>query len=149
MTYKIAVTSSDGIHIDGSFGSALSFRIYEVTDGEYKEAEIRSVGDELSVCNENTDSGNGSSSGCAGAGNGCQGGGCSGSQEILGKVELISDCRCVVCQKIGFPILKQLERRAITAFDVTCTVEEALNKIAAYFYKVDTHQPLRKVPETR
>lgn len=148
MTYKIAIASSDGIHIDESFGSAAVFRIYEVTDEEYEEVESRLTADETFACSKRTDSDNGSTSGCASAGNGCHaGGGCSGNLEVSSKVELVSDCRCVVCKKIGFPILKQLERKAITAFDVTCTVEEALKKITAYFYKVDTHQPLRRVPE--
>lgn len=150
MAYKIAIASSDGIHIDESFGSTEAFRIYEVTDEEYEEVESRLTDNETFACSESNDSDNGSSSGCAGAGNGCHTGGeCSGNQEVSSKVELVSDCRCVVCEKIGFPVVKQLERKAITTFDVTCTVEEALKKITAYFYKVDTHQPLRRAPETR
>ena len=72
-----------------------------------------------------------------------QGGGCSGQGDASGKIELVSDCRCVVCKKIGFHVQKQLERRAITFFDVDCSVEEALTKISSYFKKVDGHQSLR------
>ncbi len=69
--------------------------------------------------------------------------GCSGRAGTSGKVELISDCRCVVCRKIGFHIQKQLERRAISAFDVSCSVEEALEKISFYFERVDNHESLK------
>ena len=83
--------------------------------------------------------------GCGNGGcNSGSGGGCSGSGEVSRKVELVSDCRCVVCKKIGFHVQKQLERKAITSFDVACTVEEALQKITVYFHKVDTHQSFRR-----
>lgn len=83
-----------------------------------------------------------SSGGCASGG--CGGGsGCGGGQAVSEKVELISDCRCVVCKKIGFNIQKQLERKAISAFDVDCTIEEALKKISFYFGRMDRHQSLR------
>ena len=70
-------------------------------------------------------------------------GGCGGAGEASAKVELVSDCRCVVCKKIGFHIQKQLERKAISAFDVTCPVEEALEKISHYFTRMDNHESLR------
>lgn len=153
MPYKIAIASSDGIHIDETFGSAKEFLIYEVTDETYAKSEVRAVEEvssakaeasqpqKESVLQETCGStgGCGKSSCTPGAG-----GGCSGSGEVSGKVELVSDCRCIVCKKIGFHVQKHLERKAITSFDVTCTVEEALQKITAYFHKVDTHQSFRR-----
>lgn len=141
MSYKIAIASTDDLSIDQTFGSAKVFHIYEVTDKGYSKIEdrIASEGEEAERCD--------SSSGC-GSGSGCnngQGGGCGGGGEISNKVELVADCRCVVCKKIGFNIQKQLERRAITSFDVSCSVEEALTKISSYFEKVDGHQSLRKL----
>jgi hypothetical protein len=153
MSYKIAVASSDGTHIDETFGSAKEFLIYEVTDETYVKSEVRAVEevsnavDEVSQPQKEAASqencGNSGSCGKSGCNSGL-GGGCLGGGEVSGKVELISDCRCIVCKKIGFHIQKQLERKAITSFDVTCTVEEALQKITAYFHKVDTHQSFRR-----
>lgn len=137
MSYKIAVASSDEVTIDETFGSAKVFHIYEVTENGYVKSEERVVVEGEDGCK--TASACGSKGGCH---NG-QGGGCSGQGDASGKIELVSDCRCVVCKKIGFHVQKQLERRAITFFDVDCSVEEALTKISSYFKKVDGHQSLR------
>lgn len=141
MSYKIAIASSDGVHIDETFGAAGEFHIYEVNGEDFAETEIRKVSQTRAetVSQEAC----GSQSGCGQGG--CHGAaeGCSGGEGASPKVELIADCRCVVCKKIGFRIQKQLERKAITSFAVSCTIEEALEKIATYFYKVDTHQSLR------
>lgn len=156
MSYKIAVASSDGIQIDETFGAAKRFLIYEVEDGAYRRLEERAADEDKTdrrgtpqessfqnACNEknacNAESACHAESGC---GNGT-GGGCGGAEEASAKVELVSDCRCVVCKKIGFHIQKQLERKAISAFDVTCSVEEALEKISHYFTRMDNHESLR------
>ncbi len=158
MSYKIAVASSDGIQIDETFGSAKRFLIYEVTDGICQKLEERAFDEEETDCSgtsqasgfqKNGENGTGgvchAKSGCgaeSGCGNGT-GGGCGGAGEASAKVELVSDCRCVVCKKIGFHIQKQLERKAISVFDVTCSVEEALEKISHYFIRMDNHESLR------
>ena len=38
----------------------------------------------------------------------------------------------------------RLEKKAIAGFDVDCSVDEALAKIAAYFDKIDNHISLRR-----
>lgn len=86
--------------------------------------------------------GDGSQGGCGGSGDGH--GGCGGSDGALKKVELIADCRSLVCKKIGFQAQKQLEKKAIAGFDVDCSVDEALAKIATYFDKIDNHVSLRR-----
>lgn len=146
MSYKIAVASSDGVQIDATFGSANRFMIYEVTDGIYRKLEERAFREE-GTDNNDVSKANGCNSpaGCkkeGGCGDGT-GGGCGGAGEASAKVELISDCRCIVCKKIGFHIQKQLERKAISAFDVACPVEEALEKISHYFTRMDNHESLR------
>lgn len=152
MSYKIAIASSDGISIDESFGSAKGFHIFEVTEDGYSKAEFREAVEPLNDSNEKEKqeaktSGEediGSAAKCSSEGcHGGAGGGCSGNGEVSWKVELISDCRCIVCKKIGFHVQKQLERRAITSFDVECAVEDALTRISFYFQKVDNHQSLR------
>lgn len=137
MSYKIAVASSDSENINETFGSAKSFVIYEVTNGVYQRTEERICASEDTVIKNNCNSG------VCGNGNGC-GSGCGGQGEASTKVELISDCRAVVCKKIGFHIQKQLERKAISAFDVSCTIGEALDKITAYYSRIDRHESLRK-----
>lgn len=137
MSYKIAVASSDSKNINETFGSAKSFVIYEVSDGVCKKSEER-----ICITEEKAAENNCNSKGCGNSG-GC-GSGCGGQGEASSKVELISDCRAVVCKKIGFHIQKQLERKAISSFDVNCTIEEALYKITAYYSRIDRHESLRK-----
>lgn len=137
MSYKIAVASSDRKNINETFGSAKSFVIYEVANGVYQRTEERISDAEETVSKNNCNSG-----GCGNVG-GCSSG-CGGQGNASSKVELISDCRAVVCKKIGFHIQKQLERKAISAFDVSCTIEEALSKIISYYSRIDRHESLRK-----
>ncbi len=143
MTYKIAVASSDGVNIDLSFGAAGHFDIYSVDKTEYRLTEKRTAptkeeskaenicGDEKRECNSSC-SNNKS---------------CGADGKSFPKVEMLSDCRCIICKKIGFNITKQLEKKAITSFDVDCTVEEALKKVTDYFNKIDNHISLRKSAE--
>lgn len=144
MSYKIAIASSDGILIDETFGSAKRFLIYEVSDGICRKSEERNFyaektdNNSISVIN-----GCNLSDNCKNEGGCGTGGGCGGAEGMSAKVDLISDCRCVVCKKIGFHIQKQLERKAISAFDVACPVEEALEKISYYFTRIDNHESLR------
>ena len=39
---------------------------------------------------------------------------------------------------------KQLEKKAISSFDVDCPVQEALEKITKYFHSVDNHVSLAR-----
>ena len=141
MAYKIAVASSDGVNVDVHFGAAESFLIFAVSDDgsfkleekpDYIEEKLETDDSNIS-CREKAEC----KSGC-GNGNGCGAGGGSA------KVSLIDDVRAVVAAKIGFNVVKQLERKAIASFDVETTVQEALEKITKYFYSVDKHIPLRK-----
>ncbi len=129
MAYKIAVGSSDGVNIDLKFGEVTKFLIYEITD-TITLAEERAVSED----------------GCGGNNGACcgNGKGCNGLSDVAVKVELISDCRCVVCKKVGFQAQKQFEKKAISVFDVDCKVEEALKKISFYFDKIDNHEVFRR-----
>jgi predicted Fe-Mo cluster-binding NifX family protein len=153
MSYKIAIGSSDKINVDLKFGEVKSFLIYEV-DEEVKLIENRKVNDEENNLTEIAcgSAENSNKAGCGGAGGGCgagsgcggAGNGCKGPEEVISKVSLISDCRCVVCKKIGFQAQKQFEKKAISVFDVDCTVAEALKKITFYYNKIDNHKSFRK-----
>lgn len=141
MSYKIAVASSDGIQVNESFGAAKRFLIYEIENESYYLQEKRenpienqkSVEKEAAVPQEKPEE----KTGC-----GCgHGGSCSGIESE--RVRKIADCRCIVCTKIGFQAQKQLERKAVTAFDVSCSVAEALDKITYYFNQMDKHEVFR------
>ncbi len=148
MSYLIAVATSDAKVVDLGFGAAKGFHIYEVDGTEYKEKEYREFAEEDTAEQAAEGCGqDGQGSGCGGQTAGCggnSGGGCGGAGGASKKVELIADCRSLVCQKIGFQAQKQLEKKAIAGFDVDCSVDEALAKIAAYFDKIDNHISLRR-----
>ena len=150
MSYKIAVATSNELYVDLHFGAAKFFSIYEVQDdASFSFLEKRKVPEDAEVkaggLGNGAQSGNGAGCGNAeGCGNssraGCgqNNGGC-GNGGASAKVELISDVRAVVAEKIGFNVTKQLEKKAISSFDVDCRVKEALEKITKYFYSVDHH----------
>lgn len=143
MAYKIAVGSTDDVNIDLSFREVKTFTIISVADdGSYSIEEHRTLKEDLeqkslgeTVCGTET-------TGSCGSGGGCGGGtGCGGPASP--KVTLIEDCRCVICTQIGFNVQKKLEKKAISSFDIQCSIKDALEKIICYFDRVDHHQTLR------
>lgn len=142
LAYKIAVGSSDGINVNLKFGEVTKFLIYEVSD-EIRLVEERIVRNDTEIQKINENSCN--ISGCSKEDCGGNGSGCNGSSDVISKVALISDCRCVVCKKIGFQAQKQFEKKAISVFDVECEINEALEKIAFYYGKMDKHESFRKL----
>lgn len=137
LSYKIAIGSSDGIHVNLKFGEVEKFLIFEVGEQirldeervvpKDKEPELHS---NRIDCNNECCKGNRT--------------GCNGTSDIISRVSLIADCRCVVCKKIGFQAQKQLEKKAISVFDVECDVKEAIDKITFYYRKIDNHETFRK-----
>ena len=109
MAYKIAVGSSDGIYVNLKFGEVTKFLIYEVSD-EIRLVEERIVRNDTEIQKINENSCN--ISGCSKENCGGNGSGCNGSSDVISKVALISDCRCVVCKKIGFQAQKQFEKKS-------------------------------------
>ena len=132
MSYKIAVGSSDGTNVDLKFGEVKKFIILEVEEEKSKLLETRNVDIGTAADSYGCD---GHAVGCSSSG--CGGNGCHGSADVLSKVELIRDCRCIVCKKIGFQAQKQLERKAISVFDVEGTIDKILEKIITYYGKID------------
>lgn len=138
MAYKIAIGSSDGKTVDLKFGEVTKFLIYEVGDDVVLKEEREYTPD-----NGNAGAGSPCGSSCDTKGCGGNGGGCKGPGDVADKVELIADCRAVVCKKIGFQAQKQFEKKAISVFDVECEVKEALDKITFYYRRIDNHESLR------
>ena len=140
MSYKIAVASTDGKNIDVSFGGASGFLIYEVCeDKQYHLIETRQWKEHDGLSDACQPSSCGQGGGCG------SGGGCGGGGAEIPKLVLVEDCRCILCRKIGFQVRKQLEKKAITAFDIEYDITGALDKIITYFDRVDNHQTLRGI----
>lgn len=169
MTYKIAVASSDGITVDGAFGEVTEFRIYQVEGEQYTQVEYRKMPEPLIQKPEDTAvaqradstdqqncSGQDSDpteagccgrqdsdpteAGCCGGHGGHGGCGCGTPDGSSVRIKVLSDCRSIVCKKIGPHAKKLLERKAIAAFDVDCSVEDALKKIIFYYNRMDRHK---------
>ena len=128
MSYKIAVASTDQVVINRSFRDAEDFLIFEVDDkGEYKVGEIRKFNDGIEKDKKEVQTNCGSKVSC-GENSGCGSGtGCGGDNSP--KLLLIEDCRCLVCTKIGFKIHKQLTRKAISAFEIECKIDDSSVRI--------------------
>lgn len=136
MSYRIAVASGDGKTVDTGFGAAEDFLIYEVNGTEYRLLEKRKS---LCSVSRNADVDQGTS--CADHENnasGCDGDGntdCRGHGKHSGMVSAVSDCKCVLCKKIGYGAQKELERKGILSFDIEMDIDEALKKIVIYIDK--------------
>ena len=139
LAYKIAIGSSDGNRVDLKFGEVTKFLIYEVDNDVILKEERAFIPEEKKQAKTSSCS----SSSCDTKSCGGNGGGCGGPSDVSSKVDLISDCRAVVCKKIGFQAQKQFEKKAISVFDVECEVKEALDKITFYYKRIDNHESLR------
>lgn len=119
MGYKIAIATSDGIHIDLHFGQTESFAIYEVCeDDSYKQIETRTVIAQKSIILPQQ------KTGC---------GGCGGGKSKNERIELIKDCRCVLCARCGAGTEIELGKHHITSFIIQKKINEALDKIVKYY----------------
>ena len=102
---KVAVVSSDGKVINQHFGKASRFLIFEVDDGKIRFIEERV-----------------SAPVCGSAENGH-------SDNSLGRTfSLISDCKAVLCARIGGGAEEELRKGGITPVEAPYLIEEALIK---------------------
>ena len=138
MSLKVALASSDGKNIDLHFGKAEKFYIYELKDKGFELVESRDAPKQEEK-ESSADSGiPGGGAGCGGGfgcGSGC-GGGCGGASGPLSPlVEGLLDCRAIVAAQFGQNVRRQFERNAVSVFDVELPIDEALEKLAAYYLK--------------
>ncbi|MCR5062800.1 MAG: hypothetical protein K6A89_05890 [Treponema sp.] len=140
MSVKVAIASSDGLNIDLHFGQASQFKIYELRGDHFEFLETRDIPKSTQSEDDTSDFGGGCGGGGLGCGGGAgcgSGGGCGGgaSGPLAPAVELLLDCRSVVAAQIGQGMRRQFERNAISVFDIELPIEEALQKLAAYYTK--------------
>lgn len=126
---RIAVATSDGIHIDLEFGKASEFYIYEKQEeGAEKGKFVLKEKRKASGAEE------GPQDRCKGKQEkACVCGG-EASLQLVSRVNLVADCICVLCSHIGPGAEKLLDKRAISAFAIDIPLTEALQKLARYYH---------------
>ena len=119
MGTKIAIATSNGDFVDQHFGATDIFEIYELQENEFIKIEDRAI--KLPEDYKPAETNSACACGCAGL--------------IPYKIEALKDCKAVICLRIGPGAKRQLENNGISAFDIGCGVDEALEKLASYYKK--------------
>ncbi|GHT90790.1 hypothetical protein FACS1894140_0020 [Spirochaetia bacterium] len=132
MSWRIAVTSADGVLINQHFGHARWFFIIDVArDGSGTVAEKRDV---TPWCNiENHGASLQAEHSCGGEGSSCVTPGPGGG----GIADSITDCIAVLTAQIGPPARKKLELAGISVFEEPAKIEDAVKKLAAYYVRTN------------
>ena len=102
---KIAVASTDGKLVDLHFGDADRFLIYEIEDGECKFHEIR----EKTVMPLNNH-----------------------QERWVASIDLINDCKAVLCNKIGNEPTIELRKLGIKPIQLDCKVKDAVSECSKH-----------------
>lgn len=102
---KIAVASTDGKIIDLHFGDANHFLIYKIENEEGKFHEIREK--TPLPLNEHT-------------------------ERWISSIDLINDCKAVLCSKIGEEPTIELRKMGIKPIQLDCEVSEAVNECSKH-----------------
>lgn len=126
MSYKVAVTTSDQQNINLHFGAAEAFYIYELSEGEEAQfTERRDIPQEwLEAYRQEM-----KSKGCCGKNEGY----------IYSIAALLEDCKYLLTEKIGPRPYKAVLAKGISCLEISCPVEEALQKISAYEKRMTRH----------
>ena len=101
---RFAVATSDGKSVDGGFGNAPEFRIYDLRDGEFSEVEVRRASDALTVQ------------------------GADHKAHLRRIASMLSDCGTVVVMEIGPLAEKMLRAHGVSIVLAEGPVAEALRK---------------------
>lgn len=102
---KIAIASTDGKLVDLHFGDANKFLIFEIEDGEGKFHEIREKTD--LPLNNHTD-------------------------RWVASIDLINDCKAVICNKIGNEPTIELRKIGIKPIKLDCEVNKAVKECSKH-----------------
>jgi predicted Fe-Mo cluster-binding NifX family protein len=116
MSWRVAVTSADGVLINQHFGHAKWFLIYDLEkDGTSTLVERREADPWCSSENHRD-----------------------GEEGDSGIAKDITDCSAVLTAQVGPPARKKLELSGVSVFEERSSIDEALKKLARYYAK--THQ---------
>jgi predicted Fe-Mo cluster-binding NifX family protein len=114
MSWRIAITSADGVLINQHFGHAKRFYIVDIEkDGGFTVAEERETAPWCGCGGHEKDSQPGDS----------------------GIADMIKDCIAVLTARIGPPARKKLELAGLAVFEEPAPIDEAVKKLAAYYAK--------------
>ncbi|MDR1972238.1 MAG: dinitrogenase iron-molybdenum cofactor biosynthesis protein [Treponema sp.] len=113
MSWRVAVTSADGVLINQHFGHAKWFLIYDVEkDGTGVLVEKRAADPWCSSGNHRD-----------------------GEDGDSGIAKDITDCSAVLTAQVGPPARKKLELSGVSVFEERSSIDEALKKLALYYVK--------------
>ena len=114
MSWRIAITSADGVLINQHFGHAKRFYIVDIEkDGGFTVAEQRETAPWCDSEGHEKDSQPGDS----------------------GIADNIKDCLAVLTARIGPPARKKLEIAGLSVFEEPAPIDAAVKKLAAYYTK--------------
>lgn len=102
---KIAVASTDGKIIDLHFGDANQFLIFEIKNGEGIFQEIRKK-TEIPLNNH--------------------------QERWVASIDLINDCKAVLCNKIGNEPTVELRKLGIKPIKLDCDVKDAVKECSEH-----------------
>ena len=102
---KIAVASTDGKIIDLHFGDANRFLIFKIEEGEGKFQEIREK-TQMHLNNH--------------------------QERWVASIDLINDCKAVLCSKIGNEPTIELRKLGIKPVQLDCEVKEAVDECSKH-----------------
>jgi hypothetical protein len=138
MDYLLAIAADDKNLQLKNFNETECFYILKVQGGKVETIGKRSVNSASCEIQEER---------CSGSGRGCSlGTNGKGKRDTSLRIQLISDCRGVLCREISSFAKRQLSRKAISFFDVNKDGKEALEKIIVYFEKIDYHEHMTRSP---
>ncbi|MCK9151954.1 NifB/NifX family molybdenum-iron cluster-binding protein [Methanobacterium alcaliphilum] len=102
---KIAVASTNGKIIDLHFGDADQFLIYKINNGNYEFDEIR---EKTPIPLNNH------------------------QERWVASIDLINDCKAVICSKIGKEPTIELRKMGIKPVQLDCNVKEAVKECSKH-----------------
>jgi nitrogen fixation protein NifB len=124
MSYRVAVTSSDGNLIDMHFGQTRYFHVIQIEEEtcDWQEIELRAV-DEEAVSEQQ--------------GGDYESGSCSGHNDVLLNYigDLLNDCTYLLTEKIGKKPYKILQQKGINSLESPYDLKEAIEKLNKYYIK--------------
>ena len=104
---RVAVASSDGVHVDLHFGKAHQFYLYDISGAEPRRLGVRIA--ERACIGKGHDAG-----------------------RLADTIERLSDCQYLVVAKIGAGAANLAEGAGLAPYELPGTIEESLEKLSQY-----------------